>query len=55
MSTPGYSKSETDIHALLDNPETVLPDELSSPTVRAYTEKYGNKIFGTEDLPSIQF
>ncbi len=38
FAKPGYSEP-VDIHSILDDPETQLPTDLSSPTVRSYLAK----------------
>lgn len=43
----------TDIHALLDEPTTELPEDLSSPTVRSYLTKERPELL--KDIQSIQF
>ncbi len=55
-ATPGHLEP-VDVHSILDNPDTQLPEDLSSPTVRAYLEKeHPEALQGDEPtLSPIQF
>lgn len=52
LGAPG-SGTATDVHALLDSPETALPSDLSSPTVRSHFA--GKPLPEAEGLEPIQF